>query len=80
MADGLFMADQWSQLGYVLLAQGDDGGAERAFRQAVRAGSAQGWTGLGDLLTARGEHLEAAAMYRRAENAGDPGKVPVARA
>ena len=58
--------DQWCELGAVLLAQGDEAGAEKAFRQAIRAGSAAGWTGLGDLCAARGRHDDAQAMYRRA--------------
>jgi Flp pilus assembly protein TadD len=58
--------DQWSELGFLLLAQGDGAGAEKAFRQAIRTGSPVGWTGLGDVCTTRGEHDDAREMYRRA--------------
>jgi hypothetical protein len=46
---------QWSELGYVLLAQGDEDGAEKAFRQAILAGSAGGRAGLEALRAARAD-------------------------
>ncbi|HWO60651.1 MAG TPA: tetratricopeptide repeat protein [Umezawaea sp.] len=71
-------------LGGLLVEQGDVAGAERAYRQAVDAGSSV-WggvatVGLGDLLAARGDSDGAREVYLRAVESGDPEVVAWARA
>jgi hypothetical protein len=71
-------------LGALLVEQGDVAGAERAYRQAVDAGSSV-WggvatVGLGDLLAGRGDVDGAREIYLKAVESGDPGVVAWARA
>jgi len=53
-------------------AQGDMAAAERDYRLADAAGSADGALNLGLLLKRRGDRPEAIAAYRRSEERGDP--------
>lgn len=62
----------YMERGWAFEQQGDIVAAEREYRLADDAGSADGALNLGLLLKRRGDHSGAAAAYRRGEERGDP--------